>query len=82
MREITLPPELRVGQGYGRVRWAVRTIWESYVGWFRLQLDGRALPGRRPRPRCRTSPELAGAEAVLARARQQLADGEPRPRSG
>jgi alkyl sulfatase BDS1-like metallo-beta-lactamase superfamily hydrolase len=36
MRDIELPPELRVGQGYGKVSWAVRTLWESYIGWFRL----------------------------------------------
>jgi alkyl sulfatase BDS1-like metallo-beta-lactamase superfamily hydrolase len=37
MREIELPPHLRVGQGYGTVPWAVRTLWESYVGWFKLR---------------------------------------------
>ena len=30
MREITLPPELDVGQGYGKVSWSVRAIWENY----------------------------------------------------
>lgn len=35
MREIRLPPQLRVGEGYGKVSWAVRTIWETYVGWFK-----------------------------------------------
>jgi glyoxylase-like metal-dependent hydrolase (beta-lactamase superfamily II) len=34
MREITLPTELEVGQGYGKVPWSVRAIWENYVGWF------------------------------------------------
>jgi alkyl sulfatase BDS1-like metallo-beta-lactamase superfamily hydrolase len=34
MREIELPPELEVGQGYGKVSWSVRAIWESYAGWF------------------------------------------------
>jgi len=37
MHAIRLPPHLRVGQGYGTVPWAVRTIWETYVGWFKLQ---------------------------------------------
>ena len=44
MREITLPPELRVGQGYGKVSWAVRTLWESYVGWFKLQSTTELYP--------------------------------------
>ena len=33
-REIQLPDHLRVGEGYGRVSWAARTIWESYLGRF------------------------------------------------
>ena len=34
MRSVELPPELRVGQGYGKVSWGARTIFESYTGWF------------------------------------------------
>ena len=34
MREITLPAEYEVGQGYGKVAWDVRAIWENYSGWF------------------------------------------------
>ena len=34
VREIRLPPELEVGEGYGRVAWGVRAIWEGYAGWF------------------------------------------------
>ena len=35
MRDISLPPELEVGQGYGKVSWSVRAIWENYAGWFK-----------------------------------------------
>lgn len=34
MREIQLPPELEVGEGYGTIAWSVRGIYEGYVGWF------------------------------------------------
>ncbi len=34
MRTITLPPALEVGQGYGKVAWSARAIWETYQGWF------------------------------------------------
>jgi alkyl sulfatase BDS1-like metallo-beta-lactamase superfamily hydrolase len=34
MRNVSLPPELRVGQGYGKIEWAARTIFEEYTGWF------------------------------------------------
>jgi alkyl sulfatase BDS1-like metallo-beta-lactamase superfamily hydrolase len=44
MREIQLPTELRVGQGYGKVAWAVRTLWETYIGWFKLQSTTELYP--------------------------------------
>lgn len=34
MAEIKLPPELDVGEGYGKISWSVRGIYENYVGWF------------------------------------------------
>jgi alkyl sulfatase BDS1-like metallo-beta-lactamase superfamily hydrolase len=34
MEEIKLPPELDVGEGYGKISWSVRGIYESYAGWF------------------------------------------------
>ena len=37
MQSIHLPAELEVGEGYGKVSWSVRAIWESYAGWFHHQ---------------------------------------------
>ena len=34
MKEIKLPPELEVGEGYGAISWSVRGIYEGYAGWF------------------------------------------------
>jgi alkyl sulfatase BDS1-like metallo-beta-lactamase superfamily hydrolase len=34
MKEIKLPPELYVGEGYGAIGWSVRGIYEGYAGWF------------------------------------------------
>ena len=34
MREIKLPPELSIGESYGRLTWSIRGIYEGYVGWF------------------------------------------------
>lgn len=36
MREIKLPPELAMGESYGKVSWSVRGIYEGYAGWFDL----------------------------------------------
>jgi alkyl sulfatase BDS1-like metallo-beta-lactamase superfamily hydrolase len=37
MGEITLPPELDIPQGHGKVPWIVRAIWEENSGWFRYE---------------------------------------------
>lgn len=75
MREIELPPHLRVGQGYGKVSWAVRTLWETYVGWFKLQSTTELYPD----PNGAALAELVdalGADAALDRAEAALARGD------
>lgn len=37
MNEIKLPPELNIGESYGKLSWSVRGIYEGYVGWFDLK---------------------------------------------
>ncbi|MCP4753403.1 MAG: MBL fold metallo-hydrolase, partial [Proteobacteria bacterium] len=34
MREIKLPKELFFGEGYGKIIWSIRGIYEGYAGWF------------------------------------------------
>lgn len=34
MREVVPPEAISVGEGYGKVSWSVRAIWEGYSGWF------------------------------------------------
>src|SRR5262249_27754868 len=68
MQEMTLPPELSVGEAYGRVDWSVRAIWETYAGWFHQQstLD---LYGAAPEQGATEIVALGGgADAVAARA--------------
>jgi len=36
MNEVHLPPELNVGETYGKLTWSVRGIYEGYAGWFDL----------------------------------------------
>ncbi|MBK7975423.1 MAG: MBL fold metallo-hydrolase [Deltaproteobacteria bacterium] len=77
MREVTLPPHVNVGQGYGKVSWSVRAIWEHYQGWFHYDsttslypVPARALHG-----------ELAalagGAKALVAAAERHLDADRP-----
>lgn len=76
MREVQLPPELYVGQGYGKVSWAVRTIWEQYMGWFRAQATSELYPTQ-PRELYSDLVALAGPEAVVTLGRAKLEGGDP-----
>lgn len=75
MREISLPPELRVGQGYGKVPWAVRTIWETYVGWFKLQSTTELYPDSSGAALADLV-EAAGVDTALRRAEAALERGD------
>lgn len=76
MREIRLPSGLRVGEGYGKVAWGVRTIWETYVGWFKLSSTTELYPVE-PAAAFAELVELAGTDAVVERAREKLSGAEP-----
>lgn len=75
MREIRLPDELRVGQGYGKVAWGVRTIWEQYVGWFRLQSTTELYPDSADAALVELV-DAAGVDATVARAGAALERGD------
>jgi len=72
MREIRLPPELQVGEGYGKVSWSARAIWETYQGWF----HGRSTTELYPVPYWSVHPELValagGPDAVAAAAARKV----------
>jgi alkyl sulfatase BDS1-like metallo-beta-lactamase superfamily hydrolase len=76
MREVQLPANLRVGQGYGKVSWAVRTIFEEYTGWFQRRATSE-LYGVDPDEALGELAQLAGVPVVLETARKRLAAGEP-----
>jgi alkyl sulfatase BDS1-like metallo-beta-lactamase superfamily hydrolase len=72
MREIRLPPALAVGEGYGKVSWSARAIWEAYQGWF----HARSTTELYPIPYGSVHPELValagGPDAVAAVARRKV----------
>ena len=77
MRDIELPPELEVGEGYGKVSWSVRAIWENYAGWFHHSSTTELYPVP-PKSVHGDLVELAGgADAVAQRANDKLAAGAP-----
>jgi alkyl sulfatase BDS1-like metallo-beta-lactamase superfamily hydrolase len=76
MREIVLPPELKIGEFHGNTRWAVRAIWEENSGWFHYDSTA-SLYGV---PRSSINADLAelvgGAGPLAARARKRLSEGK------
>lgn len=75
MRSVALPPELRVGQGYGKVEWAARTIFESYTGWFQRRSSAE-LYSADPADASAALASLADPAEILALARKKLEAGE------
>lgn len=76
MQTINLPPELEVGQGYGKVSWSIRAIWEAYAGWFHHESTTElySVPQREIH---KDLIELAGgSDALIARAKAKLASGD------
>ena len=75
MQEIRLPAEMEVGQGYGKVSWGVRAIWENYAGWF----HHRSTTELYDVPAAAIAPDLlelaGGTEVLLERAQQRYAEG-------
>ena len=76
MEEVTLPPDLDLHEGHGRVSWAVKSIWEYYGTWFHYDSTTELyhVPARN------VYGELAGlvgTDTLLARARQHLDGGRP-----
>ncbi len=75
MSDIRLPAEMEVGEGYGKVSWSVRAIWEAYAGWF----HHRSTTELYAVPRSEVSVdlvELCGAPALLERVRDRIAAAE------
>ena len=76
MGEIALPPELELGEGYGKVSWGVRSIWEHYSGWFHLE-STTELYDIGPRSVDADLVELAGVDRIAERAGEKLAADNP-----
>tara|TARA_R110002049_G_scaffold1716_10_gene13017 strand:+ start:810 stop:2063 length:1254 start_codon:yes stop_codon:yes gene_type:complete len=73
MSDIQLPAQLEVGEGYGKVSWSVRAIWENYAGWFKHESTTELYA----EPRSSINDDLielaGGPEAIIARAEEKLA---------
>ena len=59
-----MPAEYEVGQGYGKVAWDVRAIWENYSGWFHHRSTTELYPVGFDAVSADLV-ELAGADAIV-----------------
>ncbi len=76
MREIQLPEPLRVGEGYGKVSWSVRAIWETYAGWFHHRSATELYDVPAEAVHTDLVALAGGAGPVAQRARERLDQGE------
>jgi alkyl sulfatase BDS1-like metallo-beta-lactamase superfamily hydrolase len=77
MREISLPPELEVGEGYGKVSWDVRAVWETYAGWFHHESTTELFAVPTSSVHADVVELSGGPEALVGRAQSHLAAGRP-----
>lgn len=77
MQSITLPPELQLSEGYGRVMWSVRALWETYTGWFDFESTSGLYPVRARAIYPDLVAAAGGTEPILLRAQRRLKEGEP-----
>lgn len=71
VREISLPPDLRLPQFFGRVSWAVKGIYLGYAGWFDENLS--SMYKAPPSSIDSELVQLCGGKEVLARRAMELA---------
>jgi alkyl sulfatase BDS1-like metallo-beta-lactamase superfamily hydrolase len=76
MKEISLPPELELVQNHGKVDWAVKSIWEYYMGWFHFDSTTELYPVP-ARDVYADLAKVAGNEALLSLAQNYLVQGKP-----
>jgi alkyl sulfatase BDS1-like metallo-beta-lactamase superfamily hydrolase len=77
MHDIKLPENLKIGEGHGRISWAIRAIWVYYNGWFDFEstTDMYHVPFRNV---VNDVVELAGgADSLASRARQYVDKDKP-----
>lgn len=76
MREVVPPDAISVGEGYGKISWSVRAIWEGYAGWF----HARSTTELYATPPDAVWPEVValagGPDALVPAARARLEGGE------
>jgi alkyl sulfatase BDS1-like metallo-beta-lactamase superfamily hydrolase len=77
MRAVALPEHLKIGEFHGKVSWAVKTIWEEYAGWLHYEDGTTELYGVPRSSVNKDLAELAGIDALTARAQAHVEAERP-----
>jgi glyoxylase-like metal-dependent hydrolase (beta-lactamase superfamily II) len=77
MREIRLPLEIEIAEAHGNVRWAVRTIWEEFAGWFHYDSTTSLFGVPRSSVDADVAELAGGASHLAQRAIEHLAANRP-----
>ncbi len=75
MREIKLPEHLNVGEGYGKLTWSIRGIYEGYAGWFDMK-PATMYEAPPSSPYADLVKLAGGPDPVVARALEVLQKGQ------
>ncbi|MCZ6828011.1 MAG: MBL fold metallo-hydrolase, partial [Gammaproteobacteria bacterium] len=76
MKEIKLPPELALTEEHGKVSWAVKSIWEYYMGWFHFDSTTELYPVPAREVYAEVA-AFAGSENLLAAAQNHFQEQQP-----
>lgn len=75
MDEIKLPEELYLFEAHGKIAWGVKSIWEAYTGWFKMETANEMYSV----PVTQTYPEVielaGGTEPVIKTAKSNFEKG-------
>lgn len=77
MREIELPPELQMEPGRGPVSWYVRSVWEEYTGWFRMESTTELYATPHRAVWGELTEMAGGVDALAERAQHHVDAGRP-----
>jgi alkyl sulfatase BDS1-like metallo-beta-lactamase superfamily hydrolase len=75
MREIKLPENLNVGEGYGKLTWSIRGIYEGYAGWYDMN-PATMYTAPPSSPYADLVKMAGGPDPVVARALEVLRAGQ------
>jgi alkyl sulfatase BDS1-like metallo-beta-lactamase superfamily hydrolase len=77
MRDVRLPPDLELQPGRCPARWLVRSVWEDYAGWARMESTTELYAVPPSAVWLELAALAGGANVLVERAERHLEEDEP-----